>query len=617
MTYTPFTDKDTINSRLKNLVKINTTESIEATSKVAQSKRISVEGSKSTDVNELISGFITLSKNTKQNQTITDEPIVSVVTEEVPGVTTTRVSTAKGDIATLTGTTTEDGQLDTLVVTANPAGIKAALQEAFDVSNNQIKTALKESSVVPDKVEEASTENIASSVTNDAKEVVKKVNRTLGNPLGSNNPFGSLGNPFGNILGNILGKITGAGVSTKFGEILPGKPKGFIVPDGFKEPVDIIEKDGSTNIDESTAPSNNTSQAIGSSRDPYVFASNVSGWKGASTPLVTAGGTYEFTTVHTSEELEAELRNSTRDITTAVTHWTKTHSDSPLNAYHIHRLHIAAQWEALGGDEDAFKLLINQGPVNGIEWHYCILKDGTIQRGRPLDIQSADGVGFKKNAMHIGFVAGYTAAFGTPNAEFTLSPASITSEQWKSYDKFLDAFYKAYPGGEALSHRSIDPNSTCPGFDVQTYIEGKYNKVSVYDNPSELKEAYSPEEQVNKKPSKTIKSSLSTIETSPNLEELSTADQSVVITDETLNEYARSYFKNESEVASLRRQIVGLKKNLENISNDGNTEQENKLNNQITTTQAKLDISKKELSKKRKDLMNNGYVYGGLGWEKT
>lgn len=622
--YSPFTDKGIFNFKLKNLVKTNPTDEVETTSKVAQSKRISVEGSKAVDVGELIGGFLTLSKNTKQNQTITDEPIVSVVTEEVPGVTTTKVSSSKGDIATLTGTTTEDGQLDTLIVTANPAGIKAALQEAFNASDNQIKSALRASSPVPDKVEEASTEDISATVTNDAKKVVRKANRSLGNPLGSSNPFGSLGNSFGNILANALGKFTGAGASTKVGEVLPGKPPGFIVPEGFDEPVDIISEDGSTNIDQSTVPTNNITSAAKPSRDPYILSSNVSGWKGVRTELITgqnqAGtdrGTYEFTIVHTTEELEAELRNTTRDITTAVTHWTKTHSDANLNAYHIHRLHLAAQWESLGGDEDAFKLLVDQGPKNGIEWHYCILKDGTIQRGRPIDVESADGVGFKKHAIHIGFVAGYTAAFGTPNSEFTLGPDSITSQQWKSFDQFLDAFYRAYPGGEALSHNKINKQSTCPGFDVTTYTESKYNKVSVYEDPSQLEEAFSPEEQISRKPTKTVKSSTSTIEATPNIEDLATADESTVITDETLDDYVLGYDKAEREVRSLRRDIVSRKKRLEEIQNDPIHDAESfRLNQQINNKQALLDVKKKDLDQRRRDLMNNGYTYNGSVWSK-
>lgn len=615
--FNPRTSKGEFNFKLDNIVKSNPTIEIENTSKTAQSKRISVQGSTATDVGQTIGGFLTLSKNTKQNQTVTDDPVISVVTDEVPGVTTTKVSSSKGDIATLTGTTTEDGQLDTLVVTMNPAGVKAALQEAFSVSDNQIKNALKESSAVPDKVEEASNENIAKTITTDAQKIVKKANRTLGNPLGSKNLFGSLGNPFGNILGAVLGKIRGAGASQNFGDVLEGTAPGFIVPEGAETPVNIIEKDGTTNISKSTEPTNNASENVKPSRNPYVLASNVSGWRGAATPLVTTGGTYEFTVVHTSEELEAELRNTTRDITTAITHWTRTHSDSPLNAYHIHRLHQAAQWKALGGDEDALKLLIDQGPKNGIEWHYCILKDGTIQRGRPIDVESTDAVGFKSSSVHIGFVAGYTAAFGTPNSELTLSPASITSEQWKSFDKFLDVFYRAYPGGQALSHKEIDKNSTCPGFDVTVYVSGKYNKSSIYDDPSKLDRAYTSEEQINRKPSSVKKSSVSTIEASPNIDDLKTADDSVVITDATLNQYALEYDNLNRQVLSIKRDIDGKKKRLEEIQNDPIHDAETfRLNEQIKTRDAELKVKRADLEKRRKDLMNNGYTYNGSLWSK-
>lgn len=141
--FNPRTSKGEFNFKLDNIVKSNPTIEIENTSKTAQSKRISVQGSTATDVGQTIGGFLTLSKNTKQNQTVTDDPVISVVTDEVPGVTTTKVSSSKGDITTLTGTTTNDGQLDTLIVTMNPAGVKAALQEAFSVSDNQIKNALK------------------------------------------------------------------------------------------------------------------------------------------------------------------------------------------------------------------------------------------------------------------------------------------------------------------------------------------------------------------------------------------------------------------------------------------------------------------------------------------
>lgn len=617
--YNPLTNKSDFNFRLSNFSKTNPTTTVEDESKSAQSKRISVQGSLAQDIGENLGGFLTLSKNTKQNQTVTDEPIVSIITDDVPNITVKKTSTEKSNISILTSTTTEDGLLNTTIVTANPAGIKAALIEVIGASENQTKTALQQTSTAPDKVEEASKEDISNTVVTKAQAIVKKANRTLGNPLGSNNTFGSLGKSFGNVLGSVLGKIVGAEIPNKFGEITKGTPPGFIVPEGFDTPVNIVEADGSTNISKSTEPSQRISKAAKSSRDPYVLASNVSGWKGVATPLITTGGDYEFQIVHTSEELEAELRNTTRDITTAVTHWTRTHSDSPLNAYHIHRLHTAAQWESLGGDEDALKLLIDQGPKNGIEWHYCILKDGTIQRGRPIDIVSADGVGFAKNTIHVGFVAGYTAAFGTPNSELTLGPASITSEQWKSFDKFLEAFYKAYPGGEALSHKEIDKESTCPGFDVTVYASGKFNKATLYDDPSERSQAYTPEEQINQLPKTIKKSSVSTIDLAPNPEDLSTADVDTTPTEAELQADVARYDKLEREVKSKKRDLVTIESEIERLSTDSiNDEQVNRLNQDLERKRPLYLTQRSELKTTRQRLINNGYLYSSTtGWYKN
>ena len=609
-TFNPKTNKDIFNQRLNNISQTNTTEKVEKTSKAAQTKRMSVQGTTATDIGQTIGGFLSLTKNTKQNQTVTDEPVISIVTESVPGVTTTKVSSSKGDIATLTGTSTADGQLDKLIVTANPAGIKAALQDAFSLTDRQTRQAIQATSPAPDVVEEASKENISKTVTVDAQQVVKKANRILGNPLGSSNPFGSLGNPFGNILGSILGKIKGSGSVKNFGDILPGVPPGFVVPEGVDTPVDIIDAQGNTTISQSTEPAQNASKDIKPSDTPYVLASNVSGWRGAATPVITGGGDYEFKTVHTNEELEAELRSTVRNLTTAVTHWSRTHSDSPLNAYHIHLLHIAAQTEALGGD---LKLLFDQGDVNGIEWHYCILKDGTIQRGRPIDIKSPESVGFSDNAVHIGFVAGYTAAFGTPNSELTLSPASITPEQWKSFDKFLESFYKAYPGGEVLSHKEIDPNSTCPGFDVTSYVSGKFNRTSVYTDAKERTDALTPEEMVNRKPTTIRESSSSTIESAPDAQALVDADNDTTITEDNLNKKALEYDKLERKLLSSQRELNGLKKELAQKSNSGNTAT---LISRIEKLENDVDARRIAVNKSRQDLMNNGYTYNGSLWSK-
>lgn len=604
--YVPHVDKGEFNFRLSNISKTNPMDLITATSKTAQTKRMAVQGSKGTDIGQLLGGFLTLSKNTKQNQSVTDEPVMSIVTDGVPNITVKKTSDEKGNISILTNTTTEDGLLNTMIVTANPAGIKAALKGVLGASDSQTKEALKETSTAPDKVEKAVNENISVTITKDAKTVVKKANRTLDNPPGSDLPFGSLGNSFGNVLGAVLGKIKGAGSISKVGEVLEGIPPGFVVPEGATPPVNIIEEDGTTNIAKSTKPTNNASETVRSSRDPYVVASAVSGWKGVATPIST--GEYVFETVHTSEELEAELRNTTRKITTTIVHWSKTHSNSPLTARDIHVMHMAAQTEALGGDGEALRKLVDLGPKGGIDWHYVIKRDGTIERGRPLDIESGDSVGFTSNTLHIGFVAGYSAPFGTPNSELTLGSASITPEQWKSFDQFLEAFYKSYPGGEVLGYREINPSSSGPGFDVSVYASGKYNKTSIYDDASTLHQPYTPEEQINTKPKTVKQPSASTIELPPDPVELSVADVDTTKTQAELDANAAKYSKLNRSVLSTQRDIDGIKKDIDLAVLDPNSSPFESLG-KVATKALDLADQRLELNQMRKDFMNEGYVY--------
>jgi N-acetylmuramoyl-L-alanine amidase len=609
-------DKGDFNFKLLNIGKTNPLDLITASSKTAQSNRIAVQGSKAIDVNQLLGGFLTLSKNTKQNQTVTDEPVVSIITDGVPNVTVKKTSDEKGNISILTNTTTEDGLLNTTIVTANPAGIKAALTDVIGVSENQTKLVLQQTSTSPDKVTTVINKDISTEVIKDAQTIIKKSNRTLGNPVGSDLPFGSLGNSFGNILGAVLGAIKGIPAAKKFGDVMPGTPPGLIIPENVIPPQNIIEKSGNTNIAATTKPTNNASPNIKPTNKPYIVSSAVSGWKGVTTPLST--GEYVFEIVHTTEELEAELRNSIRDITTAIVHWSKTHSDTPLNARDVHKLHMAEQWEALGADEDALKILVDQGAKNGINWHYVIKKDGTIQRGRPLDIESGETVGFTANTIHIGFVAGYSVPFGTPNSELTLGSASITSEQWKSFDQFLEAFYKAYPGGEVLGYREIDKTTSAPGFDVSAYAASKYDKTSIYDDASTLHQAYSPEEQINVKPKTVKKPSATTIDIPPDPAELSVADVDTKPTDAKLEQNSKSYSKLDRDLKSLQRDIVNNKSSIEELENSPGADRL-KLITRVKNDTIRLDAKRNELNQIRKDLINDGYTYDHKNdtWSKT
>ena len=181
-------------------------------------------------------------------------------------------------------------------------------------------------------------------------------------------------------------------------------------------------------------------------------------------------GSQQFSYVTTVEELEAELRTSTRDITEVVVHWTETFTNKNIGAEEINSIHLG-----LG--------------MKGIGYHYVIRRDGSIQRGRPLSKQGDHSSANDHDKFSIGlvFVGGFNCSSGTPNPETFLSSQSLTRAQMTSFEQFCRAFYKRYPGGQVLGHNDIDTKELDPGFDVIDFCKDVFGKESVFTDPASQK----------------------------------------------------------------------------------------------------------------------------------
>ena len=115
---------------------------------------------------------------------------------------------------------------------------------------------------------------------------------------------------------------------------------------------------------------------------------------------------------------------------------------------------------------------INEG-YDGVNFHYLIRKDGTIQRGRPIDIEPKQpGSEFNiEKSLIVAISAGYDAPFGTEGAELSFKLSSNLSLQlWL----FLDVVFRMFPGLPIFADEIL----VNIGFDVESYILsgwGKYN----------------------------------------------------------------------------------------------------------------------------------------------
>ena len=161
--------------------------------------------------------------------------------------------------------------------------------------------------------------------------------------------------------------------------------------------------------------------------------------------------------VSSMEELEYEMSSATRDISEIIVHWSETYSDANLS--------------------------MGQVP-GGPGYHFIIKRDGSVERGTPLNAVGNHCPVNGHDAYSIGvcLVGGVNVASGDENIE-ELGANSITRSQFNSLYQIFRTFFNQYPGGQALGHMDVDMSQEDPGFDVRDYAYNNFNKTSLYTDP--------------------------------------------------------------------------------------------------------------------------------------
>jgi N-acetylmuramoyl-L-alanine amidase len=166
-----------------------------------------------------------------------------------------------------------------------------------------------------------------------------------------------------------------------------------------------------------------------------------------------------FTMVSSVEELDAEFQNIFRDITEVVIHATETYTNKDIGSVEINNLQVELGHEGIG-------------------YHYVIRRDGRLQRGRPVNRigEHASTNGHDTYSIGIAMVGGLNVSSGENNATDYRSSQSFTREQFTTLEKFVNSFYRRYPGGQVFGHNDIDAQEFDPYFDVQDYVESVFRK---------------------------------------------------------------------------------------------------------------------------------------------
>ena len=194
--------------------------------------------------------------------------------------------------------------------------------------------------------------------------------------------------------------------------------------------------------------------------EPYIIGSYEKEWKkGKGDPV--------FPYISSTEELQAEFRNVSREITEIVVHWTETPTNKNIGSEEINEYHLASDLEGIG-------------------YHYVIRRDGSLQRGRPINIEGQHSPLNNHNNRSIGvvFVGGINVPSGTPNPENFVSVQSLTRSQFNTFDHICRAFYSTFAGGQVVGHNDVDQTEDDPGFDVREYVLANFGKKSKFTSPS-------------------------------------------------------------------------------------------------------------------------------------
>lgn len=511
---------DFLNGGLSSIIRKSEVKSLKTTGDNARIDREATEASViGVTVNETAGGFVSLSATTKEGTSVTVEPSLALLTADVPGVKVTKTSANKTEITTLTGRTTSDGFLNATITQGSPKGIEKVLTLGLGLDKNAVKAAIKETSSNPDVAEKNIGISIQEKVTTDVKKVNEKTNSVTGNPLGSaTNPLsGAAGNPFSNILGNVAGIMKGvieqgSKIASKFGyEISSGnspvdatstsqintnllnkassslgvtlpKPgavgkQDFAITDTSNQQLNIagysaaerlpnfVDRDGNTNF--STTIYDNLDVQVPTATDIETqLTGRTKNWQGGQTDV----NIFKFDFVNTKEELEAELKIIERPITLLSVACTGSALDQEISALDMHSKHL---------------VIFDRDQHGGLQFHYIIRKDGSLQRGRPLDTPSFDGSkNWYRYSIFIAFDSGYNFNYPIPyeyNEPYYITEESITAAQWNTFELFVNAYFKAIPGGQVLSADEYAPGlGNGPGFIASDWVKDKFGKESLY-----------------------------------------------------------------------------------------------------------------------------------------
>ncbi len=592
--------KSELNKELEQIANSQDVKDLEAAANKFKEQLTAGEGVNFTELDKKLAGFQSLAAPVLENIKTTFEKIPVIITDTA--VNAKASQTQKSDIDSITGTSTSDGKPNVIVVAGNAKGVNSVYQgpdKQINATPTQIKGVVKGVSPVnvaidEDNILEVVSALMGSQLLTSQKKFVKAANKAEEQIAPETS--------YANIMAGFMEGATGSSFIQGFGKARKG------VHQTLPALIEGEINQYTTNINKNSIRTG----IVGVSINQSSIVENLGGG------ITTFGGKdHIFQVVDTEEELKKELSNIKRDITSTVVHWSHTWADQFLNAADIDRIHRAQQKKKLGAALYAQKDTFQEA---GIMWHYCILKDGTLQRGRPIELNVVNEMPHAERAIHIGFVAGYNVNFSSQK-EKSVQPTSksITQKQWQTFDLIVKTLLETKPGISILGHGDIHNSSSCPGFDVEAYVTDKYpSYVSLYtDKELESADALTSEEMVNKVPTVIANPAPSIEKSFIDFESLALANTDTSITDEDINQALTGIRPAENKINRLNIQF-STKEQDAVLKNDYYDERRTLANDALYNLRDDRKPSEEQAAEYRKILINAGYEYneGNNTWLK-
>lgn len=133
-----------------------------------------------------------------------------------------------------------------------------------------------------------------------------------------------------------------------------------------------------------------------------------------------------------------------RKISKIIVHCSATKPSQECNANIITQWHVARGFKTIG-------------------YHFVILRDGKIEKGRPISQVGAHCKGHNSDSIGICLIGGLNNDM-SPSSDYTIAQKQVLH----CLIKLLSVQY-SIPYTEIYGHRDLDPHKTCPNFNVQKF----------------------------------------------------------------------------------------------------------------------------------------------------